>query len=142
MAGAKHGRPQPDISSRKPHWTLVIELLEEGVELGLLLEDIGTGGRVASFFRVRYMRSCRPFCCGWPGRMRSRLIPSRSYHTERLERLKRPWGEANGTPLSERIACSNPCSRNQRSKARKARSSLLGSMASQSNRPGGVIGDG
>jgi len=29
------------------------------------------GGRVVSFFKVRCMRSWRPFCCGLPGWMRS-----------------------------------------------------------------------
>src|SRR5215469_10620159 len=29
------------------------------------------GGRVVSVLRVRCMRSWRPFCCGWPGLMRS-----------------------------------------------------------------------
>src|SRR5205823_9158985 len=42
------------------------------------------------------MRSWRPFCCGWPGLMRSMAMPRRSHHTESLERLKRPFGLANG----------------------------------------------
>ena len=63
------------------------------------------GGRVASFFRVRCMRSWRPFCCGWPGLMRSMAMPSRSHQTESLERLNRALGLAKGTPLSERMAC-------------------------------------
>src|SRR5260370_836907 len=59
------------------------------------------GGRVASFFSVRCMRSSRPFCCGWPGLMRSMAMPRRSHHTESLERLKRPFWLANRTPLSD-----------------------------------------
>src|SRR5260370_9447786 len=35
-------------------------------------------GLVASFFRVRCMRSWRPFCCGLPGLMRSMPITRRS----------------------------------------------------------------
>ena len=35
------------------------------------------------------MRSWRPFCCGWPGLMRSMAMPSLSHQTESLERLKR-----------------------------------------------------
>src|SRR4029077_7317994 len=66
------------------------------------------GGRVASFFSVRCMRSWQPFCCGWPGLMRSMAMPSRSNHTESLERLKRPFGLANGTPLSDLIAWGRP----------------------------------
>jgi hypothetical protein len=31
---------------------------------------------------VRCMRSCRPFCCGWPGLMRSMAMPRRSHHTD------------------------------------------------------------
>src|SRR3954463_9113394 len=44
------------------------------------------GGRVASFFSVRCMRSWRPFCCGWPGLMRSMAMPSRSHRWLRGER--------------------------------------------------------
>ena len=36
--------------------------------------------------------------------MRSMVMPSRSHHTESLDRLNNPFGEAKGTPLSERIA--------------------------------------
>src|SRR6187200_439893 len=66
------------------------------------------GGRVASSLRVRCMRSWRPFCCGWPGLMRSMAMPSLSHQTESLERLNRALGLAKGTPLSERIACGRP----------------------------------
>ena len=80
------------------------------------------------------MRSCRPFCWGWPGRMRSMLMPSRSHQTESLERLNRPLGEAKGTPLSERMARGKPRSLNRRSKAVKAGFSAFDSMASHSSR--------
>ena len=82
----------------------VIELSHEGVEARLLLKAVHAGGRVASFLKVRCMRSWRPFCWGWPGLMRSMAMPSLSHQTESLERLNRPLGLAKGTPLSERIA--------------------------------------
>src|ERR1700722_14417028 len=93
---------------------------------------LAPAGRVASFFRVRCMRSCRPFCCGRPGRMRSMLIPKRNHQTDRRERLKSPFGEAKGTPLSERMACGKPRSWKRRSKAVKANRSAFDSMASHS----------
>src|SRR5437016_10062382 len=40
-------------------------------------------GLVASFFKVRCMRSWRPFCWGWPGLMRSISTP----------RLEPPYGQ-------------------------------------------------
>src|SRR6266581_1864095 len=92
------------------------------------------GGRVASFLRVRCMRSWRPFCCGWPGLMRSMAMPSRSHQTESFERLNRAFGLAKGTPLSERMASGKPRSRNSRSKAVKAVSSRVESRASHSSR--------
>src|SRR6516164_458946 len=92
------------------------------------------GGRVASFFSVKCMRSWRPFCCGWPGLMRSMAMPSRSHHTESLERLKRPFGLANGTPLSDLIAWGRPRSWKSCSKAVMARFSRVDSRASQSRR--------
>ena len=80
------------------------------------------------------MRSWRPFCCGWPGLMRSMAMPSRSHQTESLERLKRPLGLAKGTPLSERMAAGRPRSRKSCSKAVMAGSSRVDSRASQSSR--------
>src|SRR5690242_18376661 len=72
------------------------------------------GGRVASFFNVRCMRSCRPFCCGCPGLMRSIAIPSRSHQTESFERLNSALGLTKGTPLSDRTAEGRPPSRRLR----------------------------
>ena len=60
----------------KPHWGA------RKIRERLLRQP---AGRVASFFKVRCMRSCRPFCWGWPGRIRSMEIPKRSHHTESLE---------------------------------------------------------
>src|ERR1700723_2796512 len=66
------------------------------------------GGLVASFFKVRCMRSWRPFCCGLPGLMRSMPIPKRNHHTESLERPKKAEGLAKGMPLSVRIDKGSP----------------------------------
>ena len=51
---------------------------------------------MASFFKVRCMRSWRPFCCGLPGLMRSMPIPSRNHHTESLERPKKALAAGEG----------------------------------------------
>src|SRR5579864_2758817 len=69
-------------------------------------------GLVASSFKVRCMRSCRPFCCGWPGLMRSISMPSLSHQTESFDRLNRELGLAKGTPLSVRMARGRPNSLN------------------------------
>ena len=114
--------------------TFGIELVDEGIEAGLLLKAFMPGGRVASFLRVRCMRSWRPFCWGWPGLMRSIAMPSRSHQTESLQRLNRALGLAKGTPLSERMASGSPRSANSRSKAVKAGSSRVDSSASHSSR--------
>jgi hypothetical protein len=66
------------------------------------------------------MRSWRPFCCGWPGLIRSIAMPSRSHQTDSFERLNKALGLAKGTPLSERMASGKPRSRNNRSKAVQA----------------------
>src|SRR5215469_9286951 len=101
------------------------------------------GGRVVSVLRVRCMRSRRPFCCGWPGLMRSMAMPRRSHQTESLERLNRAFGLANGTPLSERIACGRPRSRKSCSKAVKAGASRTEVSASHIRRLArSMVGDG
>src|ERR1700722_16434506 len=43
---------------------------------------LAPAGFVVSIFRVRCIRSWRPFCCGQPGLMRSISIPSLSHQTE------------------------------------------------------------
>ena len=53
--------------------------------------------------------------------------PRRSHQTDSRERLNNPFGEAKGTPLSERIASGKPRSLNNRSKAVKANCSWLDS---------------
>jgi hypothetical protein len=66
--------------------------------------------------------------------MRSIAMPRRSHQTESLERLKRAFGLAKGTPLSERMASGKPRSTNSRSKAVKASSSRIDSRASHKSR--------
>ena len=66
--------------------------------------------------------------------MRSTAMPRRTHHTESLERLKRPFGLANGTPLSDLIAWGRPRSWKSCSKAVMARFSRVDSRASQSRR--------
>src|SRR5574342_678952 len=76
-------------SQRPPHPTA-----------GLLPADL-------SAFIVRCIRSCRPFCCGSPGSIRSGTIPNFTHHT--LKALNPPTPvEANGLPLSLRILSGNP----------------------------------
>ncbi len=58
--------------------------------------------------------------------MRWILIPSRNHQTESREKLNSPFGEAKGTPLSERIACGKPRSLNSLSKAVKSELLLIG----------------
>src|SRR5215831_17201806 len=68
-------------------WPFGIEFLNKGVEAGLLLETVHSG-RSGCFFLQRQMHALvAAFCCGWPGLMRSMAMPSRSQHTESLERL-------------------------------------------------------
>src|SRR6266851_8486109 len=54
------------------------------------------------------MRSWRPFCCGWPGLMRSMPMPRRSHQTASLLKLNKAWAEAKGTPLSLRMLEGRP----------------------------------
>jgi hypothetical protein len=77
--------------------TLVVVAVDEVVELGLLEEVVGRG-------LGRLLRSWRPFCCGWLGRMRSRWMPSGSHHTESLLKPKSAYRRAKGTPSSVRMA--------------------------------------
>ena len=51
---------------------------------------------MVSSFKVGCMRSWRPFCCGWPGLMRSISMPSLSHHTDRLLSPKSALGLAKG----------------------------------------------
>jgi hypothetical protein len=66
--------------------------------------------------------------------MRSMARPSLSHQTASLERGKRPFGLAKGTPLSDLIACGRPRCWKRCSTAVTARSSRVDSSASQSQR--------
>ena len=74
--------------------TLVVEDIDKFVEASLA---------AGAFFKVRCMRSLRPFCCGESGSIRSIPIPKRNHQTASLLKLNRAWAEANGTPLSLRM---------------------------------------
>ena len=63
-----------------------------------------------SCLSVRCMRSCRPFCCGLPGSMRSGVMPSLIHHTASPVNPLSPL-LPNGAPLSVRILAGKPYSR-------------------------------
>ena len=84
------------------------------------------------------MRSWRPFCCGWPGLIRSMAMPRRNHQTDSLERLNRALGLAKGTPLSERMAAGRPRSRKSCAKAVMA----VSSRVAEQQEARGVIGGG
>ena len=81
-----------------------VELLDEGIEAGLLLQAVhaGRAGRLLLEGEVHALVAA--VLLGRPGLMRSMAMPSLSHQTASLERLKRPLGLAKGTPLSDRIA--------------------------------------
>src|SRR6202790_4508678 len=76
--------------------------------LACCCRKLALAGLVASFLRVRCMRSWRPFCWGWPGLMRSMPIPRRSHQTASLLKLNNACAEAKGTPLSLRMWAGRP----------------------------------
>jgi len=96
----------------------VIELVAEVIEALLLGGERG-GRRLGGFrLEVLCMRSCRSFCWGWPGIMRTGVMPSLIHHTD--SRLKPPAAsEAKGGPLSESTTCGKQHSRKSRSNARR-----------------------
>ena len=94
---------------------VVVEVLDERVELALLLQEVLGRGFGRFELSVRCMRSCRPFCSGCAGLMRSIPIPRRNHQTESFERPKNEFGLAKGTPLSVRIASGSPKSLKTRS---------------------------
>ena len=55
------------------------------------------------------MRSCRPFCCGLAGSIRSGLMSSLIHHSDSADSPPAAV-EAKGGPLSERIAQGRPYS--------------------------------
>jgi hypothetical protein len=64
--------------------SLLVVVVDERIEARLLLQEIRHAGLVACCFSVECMRSCRPFCSGCPGRMRSMPTPSRRHQTDSL----------------------------------------------------------
>jgi hypothetical protein len=54
------------------------------------------GGRVVSVFKVRCMRSWRPFCVGLPGLMRSMAMPSLSHQTGEPREIVETVGRSEG----------------------------------------------
>src|SRR5215831_14961089 len=74
-------------------------LLKTSINLSNLAcccRKFAAAGLVASFFRVRCMRSWRPFCWGCPGFIRSMAMPKRSHHTASLLRLNKACAEGEG----------------------------------------------
>src|SRR5215472_13114270 len=98
-------------------WLLKISI--KSSNLACCCRKFAAAGLVVSFFKVRCIRSWRPFCLGWPGRIRSIPIPRRSHQTASLLKLKRAWAEAKGTPRSLRMLAGRPRSLNSRSKTVK-----------------------
>lgn len=113
-----------------------VELVCEGVEPGLWLEGCSWPERASGFFFQGEMHSLMAavLARGCPGLMRSIDMPSLNHQTESLERLNSPFGLANGTPLSDRIACGKPGSKNSCSKAVRVGFSRVDSRASQRGR--------
>ena len=79
---------------------------------------LAAGGIVVSALRSLCMRSCRPFCWGEAGSMRSGVIPSLIHQTERRDRRPRDM-EAKGGPLSVRMRSGSPNSWKRRVNTRR-----------------------
>ena len=110
-----------------------VELLNEGIEAGLLLQAVHARRPGSLALEGEGHALERPFCCGWPGLRRARAIPSLSHQTESLDRLNKAL-LAKGTPLSLRMALGGPRSLKSRAKAVRAGSSRVDSKASQRSR--------
>jgi hypothetical protein len=108
-----------------------IEVLDEGVELGLLLQDVLVGRSGGFLLQGQVHAFMASVLLGMSG---TNAFDRDAHHTESLERLNRPLGEAKGTPLSERMAKGQPLSLKRRSKAINAVCSRLDSRASYSRR--------
>jgi hypothetical protein len=87
---------------------LCIELFDEVVKAGLLLQEIGAGRLGGLQLECEMHSFVGPFCCGLPGLMRSMSMPSLSHQTANRDRLNKPLGLAKGTPLSVLIALGRP----------------------------------
>ena len=114
--------------------TLLIVLAAKTIKSPLLCcARLAAGGEAVSCFSVRCIRSCRPFCSGCPAAIRSGTIPSFIHHTARRE-SPATARDANGAPLSVRIARGRPHSRNADSKIARTRSPSVFSTRWQRNR--------
>jgi hypothetical protein len=114
--------------------TLGIEFLDEGVEFGPLLEDVGAGGPGGVLLQGKVHAFVAAILLGVA---RANSLDGNAEAQpphESFERLNKPFGEANGTPLSERIARGKPRSLNKRSKAVTASFSWFDSIASHNSR--------
>ena len=99
---------------------LVVELFEESVELALLLQAVAARGARG----LRFERQVHAFMAAVLLRMAGLDAFDGNAQPQPPDgesgKLKRPLGEAKGTPLSERMAWGRPRSLNKRSKAVKA----------------------
>ena len=89
-------------------WSVVVVVVDEGVELGLELGDRGwlVVGRGASVFMVCWKRSTLPQVVGWLGREFFWRTRSRTSSVSRPLRLVRPpWAKrvVNTKPLSVKV---------------------------------------
>jgi hypothetical protein len=114
-------------------WALGIEFPDEIVEAGLLLEAIDAWRADGLFLEGQNNALMAPVL------LRATWFDALDIDTEPQPpegefRLKRAFGLAKGTPLSERMASGKPRSRNRRSKAVIERSSRVDSLASRRDR--------
>ena len=94
--------------------SILIEVAAEAIEARLLRRE-RRGRRIGGLGLERAMHALvRPFCCGAPGSMRSRRMPSLTHWSDKRVRPPAPV-EAKGGPLSLRMARGRPSSRIARS---------------------------
>ena len=114
--------------------TLGVELLQECIEAGLLLQTVEPG-RPGGFLlqgQVHALKTAVLLGMAWLNAFDRDAEPEPS--DGEFRQLKRALGLAKGTPLSERMPSDNPRSANSRSKAVMAGSSHVESRASQRSR--------
>ena len=97
-----------------------IELMDEGIEAGLLLQAVHARRPGGLLLEGEMHALVAAVLLRVAGLDALDAMPSLSHQTESLERLNKALGLAKGTPLSERMAGGRPRSRNSRSKAVKA----------------------
>jgi hypothetical protein len=111
-----------------------IEFVQEAVELSLLLEAIHARRSGCFLFQGQVHPLVPPILLRMTGFDALNGDAKPEPPDASFERLKRAFGLAKGTPLSERMASGRPRSRKSRSNAVKASSSRVLSRASQSSR--------